>query len=353
MDIYSDKDSTTLNTIATIKDLPPFVKTAKLLDKSKLDDKFFAYQEKRAFPTYDPASTYTSFAYYCMSNDKLPKRVKENLVKSAMFFDILDDVRDFAKKYVSVSEGLTKKANEDSYALPEKMAYPISNDEQLNLASERFSENYAEYNLNDRVKIAEFIVKKSAEYNKQIQFPMIIKYAHLRDMTCDPLVAAVKIGELGIALPNSEMFAKKAFLQLGSSFVSARPTRKTIALMHGVLDKVAGMTKYAASLTDPTDILYNMSVKQASSVLERLNISGNDYDARQITALPKEVFASALGDDVVKELSVEGTEGQLDQQKIMEIIPTLPRDEQEILKQFIEQELAKGGNSSEEEMLIS
>jgi hypothetical protein len=344
MDFYQDLHGSTLRLIGQIKELPRFVKNAKVIDKNSIPFEKFAYPSEHSFSCADPASTYLSFAYYCMNKDKVPVGVRTGILKHAAFYEILDEIKDFTNRFVAVKKHFDKKAEKGTYGLPKSKGYPLFTKEQVHIAQDHFDTNYQNYGIDDRVKIAETIQKRASDYGMNVRSRQVTIYANNAHNICRPDQAAVMIAGRGYELAkqanlteSEALKTRKAFVKIAQSLYGNAVHVDYRYRVIPVLERIEKLASAHCSF-DYFSAIHNLPIKTAQAMIEYVNLDGDHYSLDDLASIPPDVYAEAMGDDFVGEIS--NTEGSIDKNLVFDIIPTLPMDDKQILKQFVDQHLA-------------
>lgn len=337
MDFYSDDKRIVLHLIDKIRPLPGFVKKASIIDKETIPENRFADVANQRFPAYDPASTYLSYCYYCMNRDKLPPAIGENLVKSALFFGVADDIKEFTKRFVDAKKHLTKKAEAATYAIPERKQFPLATPEQVLLASDHFDRNHRHYGIPDRVRISQGIIKKANEFGLPVSSTVVVQYSNFQPICrSDKATAGILARSL---MGNLTKQAQQAYLQIGNGLSGNAGNYETLlgvteALEH--LDRATGVNRhYGRGVASPIETVFNTMAKTAMAQVDIVKLGNDEYLLNDFLKIPEEVYSDAFGDDFLEQ--VQSATGELDKEKLRQIIPTLPADERNLLKRYLDQ----------------
>lgn len=347
MDYYSDTHKSILQIINTISPLPDFVKQANIIDKDTIPEHMFADKNHRSFPTHDPASTYLSFAYYCLNKESLDKGILENIVKAANFFGITDSIKEFATRYSLVQEKKAEQKENEIYAVPETKEYPVYGKDQIGLAQDHFNKHAEEYPIEKRIRIAKFLQKKASDYKYPIVSHKVTIYSTGDSMVSDTVKTARDVAYRGFRVENIpgipddvKLMVKNAYYNLGNNLVGASDVSidllcKFTEVLEG-LDKMAGiMGKEGVPCAFST--VFNLPVKEAQESIEIVKLMDDIYNVNDLVNIPKITYESAMGKEFVD--AIEDEQDNISKQKLLEIIPTLPMEDKEILKQFIDSQI--------------
>ena len=341
MDFYTDTGQMLFRTICRIKEMPDFVKSASIIDKESIPDRFFALPEKRAFPIADPAGTYLSFGYWLMDGNKLnneeKERAKESIVKAAMFYGIQDDILDLAKKYKAVKAQLHEKKSSDNYGLPESKTWPLHTPAHVTMAIDHFPDNHKNYTFNERRQIAGGIVKKAEEFGIPIHTEIIVKYAEA-DPYCLGEQAAVNIAARALSAPTLD--AKILYNKLGHGLLKSAADQEMLEKLAGVLEALDDHFGIVGQ-PDIIDTLFNLTEKQAQEIIDTVNIGGTNFPLNDLSMIPLDAWADMLGEDFAQ--SIQSEDKTADKKKIKDILPTLPKPDMNTLLQELNQYFASQG----------
>lgn len=332
MDFYTDTAHTLLASINALRPMPEFVKKAHVIDKGSIPDRLFALPEKRAFSVADPSSVYLSFGYWLFNQNKLEKsasdRVKEKLLKMAAFYEILPDIFNLAKAYTTAKEKIYEKRAESLYGIPEKKAFPLFNRCHINLAQECFPKVERDYNIYERVKIAQAIKNRAEEESIPVT-QIIIKYASLPKKDCNESLAMVNLAARALEtnrIQNQRFFNKLAHMIPGNLAGNTENMVKLAELIEE-LDEGNGV-KHSLS---PIDTIWNCAKKAQDNFIK---IGPKEYNVTSLSNLPQTFWQESLGDDFVSQvMSGNG----INPQKLIEVLSTLPLPEQNILSMMLDQ----------------
>jgi len=99
------------------------------------------------------------------------------------------------------------------------------------------------------------------------------------------------------------------------------------------LDRLNGLEKhYNTKILFPSEVVYAMSMKQASSYVDdALTLHKRTFSIEKLAGLSPDIFG-VLGDDLVTDLS---TDGALCAEKMAMILPTLPRPDKKLLEDHL------------------
>jgi hypothetical protein len=330
--------------INKIKPLPRFVKNTKVISRDSIPFEKFACPDERSFSCADPASTYLSFAYYCMNKDRVPETVRNGILKHAAFYEIIDEIKDFTNKFVTVKKHFDKKAEEGKYGLPETKAYPLFTKDQTQLAQDHFDANYRKYDIGDRIKIASTIQRRLHDHGMHVRSQQVAIYTEKANSLCRPDQAAAVIAARGYELAkqanltdSESLKTRRAFAKIGQSLFGNAVNVDYRYRVVPILERIEKLAN-AHNSFDYFSAIHNLPIKAAQAMIEFVNLDGDHYNLDDLVSIPPDVYAEAMGDEFVDEIS--DPEGSIDKNLVFEVVPTLPMDDKQILKQFVDQHLA-------------
>jgi hypothetical protein len=346
MDIQNDKLLTKLAEINTVKPVPDFVKEAAVIDNDSIPDRMYASPERRMYSIADPASTYLSSAYFSHYGNNLPAEenriIAKNLVKAAEFYGIGDTVHDFIKKSAAHKEKRKLAEIGSHYALPAKRAYPIATRDQLVRAIDHFDKHASDLPVPERRCVAQFIVKRANEFG----YPMIERHivSMANNDACHFDKAAYLVANRATELEDPRDQA--VFVKLARSIMEFAPSDPShlekVASVVEKLDNATGLSRqYGRTVAHPMQAIFNIMQKCASDANgpDMLVLDGASYPMPKVAKLPISFWGEALGDGFAKE--VTASDGNGDLAKIKTIVDTLPRNDKQVLRRYLDRELGQ------------
>lgn len=261
--------------------------------------------------------------------------VKDRIEKAASVYGISTDVEEaFNAAQVKTASATTDPSN---YCLVDEAgtrSYPVFDKEGAAKAMGYFEEHRLSYPLDTRIKLARNILKKACDYSldpseilmKEAGFAVpnraqLMEEILERAKTSNDPEISVKFAEI------NEVIAKSSNEEFMGSL-------DKIAEVIDALDGVNGMrSQYNVKLLSPQEIIYSMSVKEASAVIDSsLVLNKHTFKLDKMAELNPDTF-NVLGDNFSDELS---TDGKLDIKKMAAILPTLPTPDKRLLEEEIE-----------------
>jgi len=343
MDIITDNSKRGWIKVAHSHEVPAYVSEYVALTKEAaalLTDELFADDAKRKYPIDSKESTWLAAAYFKEAsndyrNDDIKNYVEDRIKSAAAIYGIGSDVD-------TVLAGSTVKAasasdNDDNYCWVDesgKRKYPVFDKEGAAKAMNYFEDNRFKYPIDMRIQLARNIVKKACNYDLEPS-EVLMKEAGFGIPNRNQLMQ--EILERARISTDPEIACKFASL---NEYVASASTEDLIgnldklASVIDTLDNANGLTDmYNVRIMSPQETIYQMSVKEASSIVDdSVVLVRHTLKLSKMAELNPDVF-NVLGDDFSKELS---TDGKLDIKKMAAILPTLPLPDKRLLEEEIE-----------------
>jgi hypothetical protein len=252
-----------------------------------------------------------------------------------------DKVNKFIKAYNNIK--LVKKSN---YALSIKGTdyMPLSSKDNVSESDIFFSKNYQKIPPEMRTKTASSIVKAAKEHGIETDgLSLQVKaYGGIKIEKPHLIKAARDIALRATAVKhNNEDYIEIAKF-ISSNDLTQDNLVKVAELLER-LDKSQNLekdtfitSKYREELKveDPiTEIFGKEASDNTEEELPKMRILDSTYSPDDIIKLGTEQVKEALGESIYKELLKDG---KLDKQKLLNIIPTLPKPEKQMLKRYLD-----------------
>jgi hypothetical protein len=348
MDHVADVNLTTFHQISQLHKLPDFVKSAAI-DRdaiAQLPPTAFADPAHRQFPCHTRADTFLSYAYFLKNASQLDgstRRVAwENLRKFAHHWAIFMECEKLQRAHEKQASSDLDAMPNGKFAIVEEYndetyrALPLLNGDCVKAAAEHLAEFKDRYPLSWRQAAAERVLSAATEFGVE---PPHLGYLHKAarrntssstDIARGMLDRALLINKEHRGEDEQVKFAQAARVMAdahGDVLLSEKA-----ALLIDQFDEHYNLRRYyARGLPAPEEICFSsVTAKEASDLRDTL-----------ITMANGEIFSKAaleqagltpyraLGDDFVKEIS-DGLSG-VSIDKIASLVPTLPRDDADIL----------------------
>jgi len=346
MDIVQDNSHRGLLAVASKHVVPEYVGTHELLDKQaaeKLHDNEYADPSLRCFPVDTAANTWLSAAYFAENKGQVHRtkraHVKETIQRAARIHGNSADVDAVLSKQATPSVPPEQDDNNFCWLIKDASGkivvkkYPVFDAYGVKTAMEYFDRYRGRYPLEVRREIATNLLKKAQEHGVEPSAP-VLKTAgygapHRPTLTEELLERAklTKDAEAAVVFANlNEVLAHCSAEELAQNI-------EKVADNIDQLDRLNGLEKhYNTKILFPSEVVYAMSMKQASSYVDdALTLHKRTFSIEKLAGLSPDIFG-VLGDDLVTDLS---TDGALCAEKMAMILPTLPRPDKKLLEDHL------------------
>jgi hypothetical protein len=292
-------------------------------DQSDLPDTAFADQNNRTYPIDSKEAAAISFLY-----------AKEDPKISPL---VLGEIKTALEAYQvpgTIFQRVTEKlaAAPEDCVFPETNLWPIRTSEEVKLAADALLANRERLLPESRVKAFGRLYKKASVLGMPLP-SLAYRYSGATETDAFRLRDSLR----GRAEACSDEFTKKAFLDLSEAVTKNnyelsrnRSARIKLAGAVAELDERAGLGKlYDRALPDPLLTVFNTEKR---SDLSSVDVAGRAVSVASLMKMGKEFFSDALGDDIAQAVAPTG---QVEAEKLGEILPTLPMDSQRALSQAL------------------
>ena len=372
-DFYDDENRQQLFALDHLVSLPEFVKNAELETKealAALPTTSFADPKNRKFPCHTKAASYLANAYFQAAKPLYPKEeagsIQARLEKFASFWQIKHLCGLFNKTWAKVASAELPDLGDNDYALiyeadGHKIRHmPMPNAISVKRAGEYLYANRFMYTYPMRKMAAQRILLKAAAYDEKARKGEKVAGAAFGSLRFEhdtlayleraaglgathPMWAAEKIAQRVILLGNNnrnmgiKVKLAEVAEQLKSLHEIGTPELYKLAELVDAVDRESGLANHYNEGVDlPEEMFFAVLEKEAEEVLDNYITlqTGNSYPVETLLRLPLEKVAKVLGDDFVNAIRRDDMLG-LDAYKFAELIPTLPRDDAELLERAI------------------
>ena len=289
----------------------------------ELPDSAFAWEDRRMFPIDTPANALVSKLYIEKQSAFIPDFVKEAVDAALMLYSI--DPREISVE----TEDLTKTASAvGDFVFPDKERWEVRDIDDYKLAEESLLKIDKEVSFLEKtaaaVRLCQMAPKYGTEPSIEIQKLAGTVVSDL-NQTIDWLNARSLIADEETA---------PLYTKLANSLETEYPlnyNRKTLIklaeLIH-TLDRKCGIEHhYDRSIPDPIHTVFNTE-KKAEPIIQ---IESRPVPISKLMMVPVQVWEQLLGPDIESIM----TNGDLDMQKLLEVVPTLPRDMKMVLLRYL------------------
>ncbi len=324
-------------------------------EAEELPNVLFADSHRRLFPIDSPAATWLSAAYFSKraAANELPyvaaeaEYVKSMLLKAADVYEIRVDAVKISEAVVDADTVQPDNPEVDDanygWVMVDKEGevlarkYPMFDERGVAKAAEYFDEYRSRYPMPVRRLISRNILRKAAEHGIDVEtLPgSVCREAGFglpqRDVVMEEVLRRSRLtkdAEAAAVLANlNTMIAELSNDEFGSSL-------DKLAEILDDFDNSADLTQhYSTKLRMPADFLFDITLKQAEDTVEgAVTLNNYVFKSEKLASLQPEVFAGVLGDGVVRDMS---TDEKLDQQKVADVLSTLPRPDKAALEEHL------------------
>jgi len=292
-------------------------------DQSELPDTAFADQNNRTYPVDSKEAAAISFLY-AREDSKISPLTMGEIKTALQAYNVPENI--FQKVIEKVA------AAPEDCVFPEKNLWPIRTAGEVKEAVEALISNRDKLLPESRVQAFGRIYKKAQALGMVVP-PIAYRYVGATETDSSQLRDSLRAR----AEACSDEFTKKAFLELSevvmkNNYELSRSKNARIKLASAVdeLDQRAGLRKlYDRGLPDPLLTVFNTEKR---SDLASIDVAGRAVSVTSLMKMGKEFFSDALGDDIAQAVAPSG---QVEAEKLAEILPTLPRDSQRVLSQAL------------------
>jgi len=320
IDQYSDVSFKRLyGLIQEYPQVEPFIKSASLdwEENEKCASSAFAWPERRMFRIDSPEQAALS-RLYMVKQARVPKEVVAACDKALTLYGV--DLP-LTEKVAAAEDNL------EEYLLPEVKRFRVVDNESVKLAAEAISRQRSKMSTTTHAQACIRLVKIATE-KKQILPDSIYKAAGVT--ACSASTMRDWLEARAAAVPAGAI--KTAYLKLAEharaqeELIYDRNELVKTADVISQLDAAAGLEKcYGKTLPDPMATVFNTD-KIAEGVLE---LAGRQVPVSRLLAVPGEAYADVFGQDLADEF-VEPS-GDIDEEQLRVILPTVPLDLQQAL----------------------
>lgn len=331
-------------------ELPDFVKSAEVVTQdnlTKLPSQVFA-DPTRKLPIFSKSATWLSHLKFLADPDSINKNTKAQeviamrLQKAANYWGIGSECEDLAANFVKEEEAKKIPPNDNNYALviPDKgvRKWPIAGEENVKRACEEIISSVNRLPLSVRKTAAYRILHRANQLAVNLE-----KRAMLEQMAglgvAPRKAVCIHLVYRGDATRNQDLREKCAAMAMqyaqGPEYLH-RDEAEKIASFMDIVDRMSGMfSQYNRGLPTPEQICHAVPFSEMQKAAEesvRLQ-NGQVIPLSSLARVPLKKLA-AMGDDFVEAMADDGG-SQIDLYKAAEILPTLPRDDADLLTKLI------------------
>lgn len=289
-------------------------------ERDSLPDYAFAWPEERLFRIDSRDNAVLSKLFIEKQASYIPAEVKQRCDT------VLQEIYGVNPNEIKLVEKTANTAV-TKYVYPEEKKLPIRTKQDYKVACETLSQNLRRMPLRARTYTAMRLVKLGSELDESPP-DWALQYSGISLCDRGQLQEAI---EMRIsAAPNSQLkYAYDRLLdgvsQLPSFYNDFDDLVKFASVLEQ-LDQIAGFdTFYSRALPDPMISVFN-TAKIASDLI---TLAGVQVPLEALLRVPVDVYAQIFGEELIPEIT---TNGKLDPEKLMQVLPTMPVD---LLKIFL------------------
>lgn len=315
-------DSTTDNSLRTLWGIlktagtPDYVADGSLIgekDAAALPDTSFADRVHRRFPIVDKANTWASAGYFaktasdCGYTPATRELVLARIKRAAAVYGIGSDVDDVLEKVAAAPAPVqTEVAADDlsNYCDPDHKGFPVFDKKGAELANDFFARNAYQYGHARRQKIAQNIMRKSAEYQvkvaEQVRLSAGQGFPNRETLAENLLFRANELMRRGTYKMASELckFAKEVCTCSDEELDQSR---------NGLFDALAGIDEmtgidncYGRKFNAPEEVVFEITPESMKEIVDDAVPMGREtLSAKALAELPRALFEKVLPKDLV------------------------------------------------------
>jgi hypothetical protein len=291
--------------------VPAFYKEADLT--SFRPASCYADTYNQEYPIDSPANAVISKAY-ATKTAGVPRHVEQRIDKALDIFGVP------TPRPLTVKSAGPKEENV-IYLLPEHKKYPIKTAADIPEADRTINRVHRRLSTKSLAQASSVLVKVAAANGREVS-DNIMRWAGLK--MCDVEKTADWLDARG-SVSNRDVFSKLAEKIRGREGPKTRRDLVKLASAIGDLDSKFNLEKfYGRTLPNPLDTVFSSKEAMANTV----DLGSKQVNIGKLMSLPVDFYSDVLGEDIAEEIS---TDGELDKEKLLTILPTLPSDMKHLL----------------------
>jgi len=290
-------------------------------ERDQLPDSAFAWPEERLFRIDTRDNAVLSKLFMEKQAAYIPEVVKQRCDNALRIYGVNPDSIKIREKKASTA--LVR------YVYPEEKKLPVRNAQDYKVASDLLTSNLRRMDPRTRTYTAVRLVKIGSELG---EYPPEWALQYSGMTVCDKGRLKETIEVRTAVAPNMQLkYAYNKLLdgiqQLPDLFDDFSELTKFAAALEE-LDMLAGLVPfYSRGLPDPMLSVFN-TTKVASDLVQ---LNGTTVPLETLLRVPVDVYATIFGDEIVPEIT---TNGDLDPEKLIAVLPTMPAD---LIRIFLQQ----------------
>lgn len=327
--------------LCTLFEPPQFVKNANheqlCGNPAMLQGHMYAGVGKQ-FPCHTKAAVWMSSLFFGAQQEDLDaneaKFIRDRLMKSAQHYGIMGDVASLWEKMEKSSQ--QKSIPDEHFAYVWKVAdykerkYPLRNAREVKAASDWFGKHHDHFEFSDKHVIASKILKRANVLNAAVDNSELL-HRCAGFGTCSVQATADTIMKRANMLHTTDPAVSAELTKMASSILDNPPNpasntiRLKVATVLSQIDCEYGLKSMydEGGLDRPEESLFVVTEKVAADFIDQhvTTTSGAVYEKTALSALDIGDLRDWMGDDMAD--ACGGV--MLDNCKLAEILPTLPR----------------------------
>jgi len=291
---------------------------------AELPSTAFAWPEMRKFAMHNKEHAAISMIY--AHDEEIPEHVKSNLEKAAALYEI--NLEELPLNKVASEEEVP--FNEDDYLLPERAMCKVASANDIKLSVDFLERNGRVMDVMALAHANKVLCKKASEFDVKLP-TKVYQEAGLTKCNLEKLAEWLEVR----TLESSEQKHKEAYTKLAevlspsNNVPVTRSSLLKVATTIAIVDEESGIaSKYKRGIATPMASVFNTE-KIAE---ETIYFAGHNVPVANFMKVNEDVYANILGDDVLPEITSNGV---IDDEKLMDIITTLPADIQQALLPYV------------------
>lgn len=298
----------------------------------------FADQQRGLFPLHTPEHALLSRIYATKQASDISPDVIARIDRALSIYGV-NYTPQTSTKQASVADAESDAGvGAEHYLLPQYRGFLVKEAAHVGPAADALIAQRNRLRVATVVQAATRLVKKAADFGMQMNdLPdEIYKYAGLVNCDTGRLVdwveARAAIAPDAQSRDSYEKIAKHIIGRIPADGIARnREDLTKIASLLEDLDRANGLHhQYNTSLLDPMETVFNMDKVAEPTV----TLAGKTIPVRSLVALPDEIYAEILGDDVLEH--VAGADGSRDPAELVAVLRTLPADMQSMFVQHVQ-----------------
>jgi hypothetical protein len=353
LDQTGDLNGQELYRLTRVHPLPPFVKEASsdevIGPPEGLEPHCYAFRRGNNYPCHTSAATYVSTMFFLDKKAEWDRPtadvIEQYLDHFARYHGIVDRISQLKQAFAKAKElPAEDKLPLDDYALVVDGVghFTLRNPSEVRKCAEYIKEYRDDLPYTYRQEMASKVLEKAAHYGVALgdMDEFLDKQAGkgacpaqtVAEFLFERSVLYKRAGFLDYAIKAAEL--AKACLQHKGGVHDQDQLVKLACLVDQV-DRETRLKTLATDLPAPEDVFFQLTAKAASQLRhEHVSLtSGNIYKAADLERVKLDAVADVMGEDFAQAISAGGL--FVDQTKMAEIIPTLPRGDAELFDRML------------------